>query len=191
MKSPLTRNTPGKGLTRSKDRRGSRSDKSPLVTHRGEFREPSICDRCGAVYTAKTWRRGRSLSEELVKRAAWVHCPGCSQAESGEYHGRVLIEIPDRAAPNIDDISRRVSNVEKRAEYTQPERQVLSSLWKGNVLEVLTTSQKLAHRIAREVAKAFGGKPRFSWDSEDGSLLARLTVTGPKVSATTRARRGK
>ena len=43
--------------------------------------------------------------------------------------------------------------------------------------EVLTTSQKLAHRIAREVAKAFGGKPRFSWDDEDGSLLARLKVS--------------
>jgi hypothetical protein len=103
----------------------------------------------------------------------------------------VLIELPERAAPNTDDISRRIRNVERRAEYTQPERQVLSNIWKGNALEVLTTSQKLAHRIAREVAKAFGGKPRFSWDDEDGSLLARLTVTGLKVSASPRARRGK
>ena len=28
----------------------------------------------------------------------------------------------------------------------------------------------------RPVAKAFGGKPRFSWDDEDGTLLARLKV---------------
>jgi hypothetical protein len=186
MKSGLTRNSSGKGLTRSMDRRGSRSDMSPPVTRRAQFRDPSICDRCGAVYSAKTWRRGRNLSAELADRATWVHCPGCTQAESGEYHGRVLIELPEGAAASASDISHRIKNVESRAGYTQPERRVLSSSWKGNELEVLTTSQKLAHRIAREVAKAFGGKPRFSWDDEDGTLLARL-----KLNANGRARTAK
>jgi hypothetical protein len=186
MKSGLNRKRAGKGLIRSKDRRGSRSDMSPPVTRRAEFRDPSICDRCGAVYSGRTWRRGRRLSAEMADRATWVHCPGCAQAESGEYHGRVLIELANSAMADADDISRRIKNVESRAEYTQPERKVLSSIWNGHELEVLTTSQKLAHRIAREVAKAFGGKPRFSWDDEDGSLLARL-----KVSANGRGRRGK
>jgi len=176
MKSGLTRKRAGKGLIRSKDRRGTRSDMSPPVTRNAQFRDPSICDRCGAVYSARTWRRGRSLTPALTERATWVHCPGCAQSEAGEYHGRVLIEIPEGAPAGPDDISRRIKNVESRAGYTQPERKVLSSAWKGNQLEVLTTSQKLAHRIACEVAKAFGGKPRFSWDDEDGSLLARLKV---------------
>jgi hypothetical protein len=177
MKSGLKRKTGGKGLIRSKDRRGSRSDMSPPVTRKVQFRDPSICDRCGAVYSAKTWRRGRSLPAELADRAAWVHCPACAQKESGEYYGRVLIELPESSAANAGDISRRIKNVGTRAGYTQPERQVLSSTWTGNQLEVLTTSQKLAHRIAREVSKAFGGKPRFSWDDEDGTLLARLKVS--------------
>lgn len=188
MKTGLNRNAGGKGLVRSKDRRGSRSDMSPPVTRRAEFRDPSICDRCGAVYSAKTWRRGRRLSEELVKRATWVHCPGCAQAEAGEYHGRILIELPQGAAATAEAISHRIKNVEARAGFTQPERKVLSSARKGNELEVLTTSQKLAHRIAREVAKAFGGKPRFSWDDDDGSLLARLKVSALKVKAAGRAR---
>jgi len=179
MKSGLTRKPAGKGLIRSKDRRGSRSDMSPPVTRRAHFPDPSICDRCGAVYSAKTWRRGRRLSGALAERATWVHCPGCAQAESGEYHGRVLIELPVGASVGAD-ISHRIKNVENRAGYTQPERQVLSSIWNGNELEVLTTSQKLAHRIAREVAKAFGGKPRFSWDDKDGTLLVRLKVTALK-----------
>jgi len=188
MKTGLNRNAGDKGLVRSKDRRGTRSDMSPPVTRRAEFRDPSICDRCGAVYSAKTWRRGRRLSEELEKRATWVHCPGCAQAEAGEYHGRILIELPQDAAATADAISHRIKNVENRAGFTQPERKVLSSTWKGNGLEVLTTSQKLAHRIAREVAKAFGGKPRFSWDDDDGTLLARLKVSALKVEATAPAR---
>ena len=186
MKNPLTRKSSGKGLIRSMDRRGTRSDMSPPVVRKAQFRDPSICDRCGAVYSAKTWRRPRQISEDVAGRAIWVHCPGCAQAETGEYYGRVLIERPETARATADDISRRIHNVESRAMYTQPERKVLSSTWNGNTLEVLTTSQKLAHRIAREVAKAFGGEPRFSWDSEDGSLLARVSI-----SAASAHRRGK
>src|SRR5271169_976616 len=127
MKNGLTKKIGGKGLIRSKDRRGSRSDMSPPVTRRARFNDPSICDRCGAVYSAKTWRRGRNLSTELADRAAWVHCPGCAQAEAGEYHGRVLIELPDGSSVIADAISHRIKNVGSRASYTQPERQILSS----------------------------------------------------------------
>jgi hypothetical protein len=38
---------------------------------------------------------------------------------------------------------------------------------------VLTTSQKLAHRIVRELNKAFHGHAKYSWSDNDGSLYAR------------------
>ena len=177
MKSGALRKGQGKGLIRSMDRRGSRSDMSPPVVRKAEFRDPSICDRCGAVYSKKTWRSGRSLPLESATGATWVHCPGCAQAESGdEYYGRVLVDVPKGAAASIEDINRRIKNVATRAKSTQPERQVVSAQWDGNQLEVLTTSQKLAHRIVHELAKAFGGKPRFAWSDDDGGLFARLTV---------------
>ena len=182
MKNGLTRKSSGKGLIRALDKRGARSDMSPPVARKVSFRDPSICDRCGAVYSAKTWRRGRRLAPELAKTAAWVHCPGCAQAEGGEYHGRVLVDLPERAKVSLEAISSRVKNVEGRAGYTQPERRIVSSIWNGNQLEVLTTSQKLAHRIANEVAKAFGGKPTFRWDGEDGTLLARLKVSAAPIT---------
>jgi len=34
------------------------------------------------------------------------------------------------------------------------------------MLEVLTNSQKLAHRIARMIEKAFGGCAHFSWSDD-------------------------
>ena len=39
-------------------------------------------------------------------------------------------------------------------------------------LEVLTTSQKLAHRIAAELEKAFGGRTTFRWTDREGALDA-------------------
>jgi NMD protein affecting ribosome stability and mRNA decay len=145
---------------------------SPPVARKLTFRTPSICDHCGAVYSGKTWRHGRRLASEAIDKADWVKCPGCAQAASGEYHGQVLITVGDRA--NRDAISARIANVERRARTTQPERQIVETNWNGKRLEVLTTSQKLAHRIAREVEKAFGGHAHFSWSDDDGTLLASV-----------------
>jgi RNA polymerase subunit RPABC4/transcription elongation factor Spt4 len=172
MKQRITGSTPVKGLTRGLDRRGTRSDMSPPVAQKGRAPEdPSVCDVCGSIYTAKTWRRDRPLPAKLINAAAWTICPACKQAKSGEYFGRVLIR-GSNAISNLDAIRARIANVERRAEFTQPERRIVSSKWDGATLEVLTTSQKLAHRIARELQKAFGGRARYTWSDQDGALTA-------------------
>jgi hypothetical protein len=162
----------GKGLIRSLNRKGASFDKKPAVARRGGvFREPSVCERCGAVYEHSRWRRGGNLSGELLERAAWVDCPACAEAKSGLAYGKVVI-AGDFARDNLELIRRRIANVERRATFTQPERKVLSLDWNGKNLEVLTTSQKLAHRIAREMEKLFGGRAKYSWSDNDGSLFA-------------------
>ena len=163
------------------DRRGSRSDKSPPVAQKQTFSDPSICDRFGAVYSGKSWRRGPRLAREVIDKAPWVTCPGCSQAAAGEYHGQVLITVGDRAS--LEAVAARIANVERRAQFTQPERRVVSTNWNGKTLEVLTTSQKLAHRIASEVEKAFAGRAHFSWSDDDGSLLAAVELGRPRATA--------
>jgi hypothetical protein len=116
-----------------------------------------------------------------MNKARWVVCPGCAQAALGEYHGQVVITLANGASRDL--ISARIANVERRAQITQPERRIVSTNWNGNTLEVLTTSQKLAHRIAREVEKAFGGRARFSWSDDDGSLLARVEIASRNAKA--------
>jgi hypothetical protein len=59
-----------------------------------------------------------------------------------------------------DAIRRRIHNVAARAGKTQPERRIVSVEPDGEGLEVIATSQKLAHRIVHELKKAFGGRPR-------------------------------
>jgi hypothetical protein len=165
----------GKGLIRSLSRRGTKADKSPPVARKARaYRDPSICDSCGAIYTAKTWRQARRVPRETLASAAYSKCPACEQATSGEYFGRVLIKGPF-VARNLEAIRARIGNVERRARFTQPERRAISQEWNGQTLEVLTTSQKLAHRLARELEKAFGGNAKYTWSDLDGSLLTTWT----------------
>ncbi len=162
----------GKGLIRSLNRRGARDEKKPART--GTPRrplEPTICERCGAVFARQTWRRDRPVTHALLERVQWAVCPACTQAGSAEYFGRVLIRGP-YALAHQEDIRARIDNVAQRAEFTQPERRLVSVERTGEEIEVLTTSQKLAHRIVHELKKAFRGRARYNWSDEDGSLFA-------------------
>ncbi|MBI1797478.1 MAG: hypothetical protein HYR74_10550 [Candidatus Eisenbacteria bacterium] len=53
----------------------------------------------------------------------------------------------------------------------------------GGRLEILVTSQKLAHRIARELEKAFGGRAHYTWTDREGMLDATWTPPAPGRSA--------
>jgi NMD protein affecting ribosome stability and mRNA decay len=134
------------------------------------FADPTACERCGAVFTRKTWRR-RRVDPDLFARAAWDVCPACRQEAGGRFFGRVMVEGGLDAA-TLREVERRIRSVAARAGFTQPERRVIDVRAGVDALEVRTTSQKLAHRLARELEKAFGGRTRYAWSDRDGRLVA-------------------
>jgi hypothetical protein len=161
-----------KSLIRSGSRRGVRADKSPPVARKPPRpREPAVCRRCGSVFVRRTWRADRPLTAALLSRASWLVCPACRGAARAEGYGRVVIRGA-YAAAHEDEIRRRIRNVATRARFTQPQRRIVSAERSGPVLEVLTTSQKLAHRIVHELRKTFRGRASYAWSADDGSLLA-------------------
>ncbi len=162
----------GKGKIRSLNRRGSQSGKVvPVAARKGPAAEPSVCERCGAVFSRRTWRQDRRVTDALLAKAKWTICPSCTQVASGEYFGRVVLRGA-YVLPNEAELRQRIGNVVARAGFTQPQRRLVSISRAGDGIEVLTTSQKLAHRIVRELTKAFRGKASYSWSDRDGALLA-------------------
>ena len=161
----------GKGIIRSHVRSGVRSGRvAPVERARGRPKEPAVCESCGSIFRNRTWRRGR-VTLDLLNDAVWGTCPACEQVNAGTYLGRVL--VVGRAGESLEEqIRRRVAGVERRQRVTQPQRRLVSVDRTRDGLEILTTSQKLAHRITKELAKAFGGRATYSW-SDDGSLLTR------------------
>jgi NMD protein affecting ribosome stability and mRNA decay len=156
-----------------KDPRVTRSQKGPRIAAKVKPpKDPTVCDGCGSVYTRKQWRSGTLRSTRaLLDTASWGRCPACEQVGRGEGYGRVLISGAF-VAENVDRIERRIRNVAARAQWTQTQRRLVSCDRIDSGLEVITTSQKLAHRLVREMEKAFGGTTRFVWASDDGSLFA-------------------
>jgi hypothetical protein len=161
-----------KGLIRSLNRSSTKPKKLRAAEMRGgRLPEPSVCEQCGATYRRRVWRRPAAPSAALLARARWTRCPACVQTSRAEYLGRVLLRGPYLAA-HEKTIRARIHNVVARASARQPERRLVSVETRDDTVEVLTTSQKLAHRIAHEVKKAFGGRTSYAW-ADDGVLTAR------------------
>jgi hypothetical protein len=160
-----------KGLIRSLNREFARTGQAarPVEASAGHLPEPSACERCGAVFSRRVWRRDRTVTAPLLGRAHWTICPGCRQASEEAGFGRILLRGAFVAA-NEDLVRRRIANVAARAAFTQPERRISSIARQGDVLEILTTSQKLAHRIEHELVKLFRGRATYAW-SDDGTLF--------------------
>jgi hypothetical protein len=151
----------------------NRTDGQPPVAARSSgLHEPARCERCDARYENRTWRvpAVRRKPADLAS-VNWTLCPACKQIEDQEYFGRVLVTRP--LTPEREtEVRRRIWNVERRARYTQAERRMVQLEHRRSGLEVLTTSQKLAHRIARELEKAFGGQAHYEWSERGGELEA-------------------
>lgn len=161
--------------------RGVRSDRTAAVsTRRRVTLEHARCERCRAVYEKKTWRAGPRTRRASLEGVHWVLCPACAQVRDQEYFGRVLITASLGAGREVE-VRRRIWHVECRARHTQPERRLVSIEKLSSGMEILTTSQKLAHRIAKELEKAFGGKARYEWTDREGALEA--TWQPPATSA--------
>ncbi|HEY2107152.1 MAG TPA: hypothetical protein VGH29_15240 [Candidatus Binataceae bacterium] len=175
-----------KGPIRSLNRSAVRDDKSPAVVRKAKApNDPSICERCGAIYERKTWRGDRKVTAQLSRAAEWTVCPACEQVSRQEGQGRLMLlgsGVPARS----DLIRRRMDNVAKRATVTQPQRRIISVDELGPTgdegIEVLTTSQKLAHRIVHELRKVLGGSAIYSWQ-DDGTLYAEWRYELPKSTA--------
>ena len=134
-------------------------------------REHSICRLCGSVYAHKAWRSVQLAQGTPVSGVNWTGCPACRKLLAGEGKGRVLIRgIPDEARLQL--VQRRIRNVAARARFTQPERRLVRMKARGLELDVVTTSQELAHRIGREIDKAFGAHTTYSWSGREKALDA-------------------
>jgi len=169
---PASTTKDGKGRIRALSRRGSKPGKlHPGEVATGRLAEPSACDRCGAVFSKRAWRTGGVVSRALLERVAWTVCPACRQTERQTGQGRIVLEGAFVGA-NAEPLRARIRNVAAQAAGDQPERRIVALTRRGASMEVLTTSQKLAHRIVRELLKAFKGRATYAW-SDDGTLFAR------------------
>lgn len=159
---------PRSGLKKSMD-----TQKDPYLS-KTRPEDMSSCIRCGAVYHDKRWAHKDDAAVAGKAGKAVVLCPGCQKIKDKFARGFVTLQGAF-VAGHKEEILNLVKNKETLASHINPLEKIMEIKESGGAIEITTTSEKLAQRIGRVVAKAFSGDIEYKW-SED-IKLARVIWT--------------
>ena len=181
MKTHVHGGAPPRRQRQAHGRKGMRGETPPpVVAHLTAPADPTYCTGCGAIYSRKVWRWAGGPFDVRLETAARALCPACRQVHEGSYFGLVIV-LGEFDPHEEERLLARIQAVARRAAHTQPERRIVSILRREGGFEVRTTSEKLAHRVARELQKAFGGEAEYRWSEREGAL--RAVWTSPHLLA--------
>jgi NMD protein affecting ribosome stability and mRNA decay len=132
--------------------------------------EAGVCPDCHAISRKKRWYVDEAEYEVLARSGAPLRrCPACRKIADGFPSG--VVTLRGRFLQiHRDEILTVAQNEERRARGINPLERIMSLREGDDGMEILTTDEKLAQRIGREIRKAFRGTVDYKW-SEDASLL--------------------
>jgi NMD protein affecting ribosome stability and mRNA decay len=132
--------------------------------------EAGICPECHSISRKKRWYMDEAEYVSLANSGAVLRrCPACRKIADGFPSG-VLTLRGSFLRTHRDEILSIVRNEERRARGTNPLERIMKIREGDGTVEILTTKEKLAQRIGREIRKAFRGTASYKW-SEDASLV--------------------
>ncbi|MEK7481900.1 MAG: hypothetical protein AAB607_00910, partial [Patescibacteria group bacterium] len=115
-----------------------------------------FCKDCGAVYYKKSWHHNlrdyKNFSKDLP--VSFVLCPACEMIKNNQFEGRIIIEnIP---AKNSEDLRHLIEGFCHRAYLRDPlDRLIKIKKPKVGVLEIITTENQLAAKLAKKIKEVF------------------------------------
>lgn len=132
-----------------------------------EFRKAKIkyiiCPDCSAVYYNKSWHHALEKDKHFkeTKDVKFVICPADKMIKAKQFEGQIILEnVPEILR---DDLFNLIENMGERAFRRDPMDRVISIKDGKNALEVLTTENQLAVRIAKKIRDSFKNRMKGNW----------------------------
>lgn len=143
--------------------------RDPYLSRKGSL-DVGVCPDCHAISRKKRWYIDEAEYVSLARMGVVSRrCPACRKIADGFPSGVVTIHGMFLRT-HRDEILTIVRNEERRARGTNPLERVMAIRDGGENVEILTTDEKLAQRIGREIRKAYQGTVTYKW-SEDANLV--------------------
>jgi NMD protein affecting ribosome stability and mRNA decay len=137
-------------------------------------KEPALCKECGALYRNKRW----SVDDAELKMAKAesrlnpVTCPACRRMADNNPAGIVTFS-GDYFNEHKNDILNAIKHIETKSRVKNPLGRIMKICEEKKILTILTTEDKLAQKLGREIFKAHRGELHYRWNHEES--LVRVT----------------
>jgi len=146
------------------EEKGQRTARSTDVYLPKEGMEVSFCKKCGIVYRQKRWIMDPAELERVQAdpSAGKIICPACQRMRD-EVPGGFLTLTGDYLGKHEVEILELIKNTEAKSRTKNPLGRIMEIRQEGGVLTILTTEDKLAQKLGRDVYKAHSGELNYQW----------------------------
>ena len=132
------------------------------------IKEVAICTGCKALFWNKRWYLDENVSSKLsldmVKNE--VVCPACQRIADKNPAGIVTFS-GEYLAEHRDEILNAIKNSEEKSRSKNPLARIMAIKPEKDALVILTTDDKLAQKLGRDINKAHNGTLEYKWSRED------------------------
>jgi hypothetical protein len=136
-----------------------------------EYKDMSVCSKCRSIYHDKRWAEDKELYNLLMKdpeKVIFTVCPACRKIETKYMEGVVELK-GDFLFEHKDEIISLIKNTVEKADYIDPLEKIenINIDEKNKTIEIITTDDKLAQRIGKNIEKAYKGNVEYHFSKED------------------------
>ena len=152
----------------SMEEKGQRTARStdPYHTEKAS-KEVAVCSGCSALYWNKRWYLDEGEAESLISKKVknTVLCPACQRMQDNNPAG-IAVFTGDYLVAHEEEILNSLKNIEEKARVKNPLSRIMEIRQDGNILTVLTSDDKLAQKLGRDIFKAHSGSLQYQWSNE-------------------------
>jgi len=132
------------------------------------FSEPSICQRCRAIWKKGKWSLDEALRTEVLKweQPKSVLCPACRRIMD-DYPAGIITLKGAYLQVHKEEILQTIRNEEQNSKQKNPLERIMKIEESKDAITITTTDSKLARRIGKVVNKANGGELTVKFSRRD------------------------
>jgi NMD protein affecting ribosome stability and mRNA decay len=132
------------------------------------FTEPSICQRCRAIWKKGKWSLDDVLRSEVLKweQPKSVLCPACRRIMD-DYPAGIVTLKGSYLQTHKEEILQTIRNEELNSKQKNPLERIMKMEESKDTITITTTDSKLARRIGKVVNKANGGELKVKFSHKD------------------------
>jgi len=131
------------------------------------------CPNCYAIYTKKRWIFNQNSLKLNYENINFQLCPACQMIKQGLFEGQIIIKnIPPELKQELINM---VNNFGEQASKHDPMDRISKITVNENKIEILTTENQLAQRIANKIRDAFN-KVQININRGERKDVVRITI---------------
>jgi NMD protein affecting ribosome stability and mRNA decay len=139
-----------------------------IYSYNIHFSEPSICQRCQAVWKKGKWSLDEALRAEVKKweQPKSVLCQACRRI-ADDYPAGIVTLKGAYLQTHKEQILQTIHNEEANSKRKNPLERIIKMEEAKGTLTITTTDSKLARRIGKAVSESNGGQLEIKFSHGD------------------------